>query len=381
MPVDGSTTLVVSWEEQSSNESLLVDAWRSLAIRAENPFCTPDWHQAWLAAHPEDRSVVFSVRSGGRVVGILPLTVSRGSAPSVVRTAGAELADYTAFLCEAEFEPQAAKEVIAAVTRLLGPLDVWRVDRAVAGSGWDTALAAAAEAPGVVVRPWRTEAVISIPLDASESPFAVTKDRREAERLGRRLAKDHAATMRISAGRDVARDVAALLELRNRRWQTSRSPQEEAFLVDLARRFDHAGLLRLRVLESSGRMIAGQLGYSLHGRSFAHLQAFDQEYARAGPGTWVMASAILDAAARGEHTFDLLRGEEQYKKSFLTERRAVQSYFVTRSRTPAAAALLLAESGRVHYRRLPNGLRAAARSAAARFQAGVPWFRRVVKVR
>jgi len=162
-----------------------------------------------------------------------------------------------------------------------------------------------------------------------------------------------------------AEDVQALLHLRRARWTQELEPHEDEFLIDMAQRAAVARSLRMWILEDDGCMIAGLMGWSMNGRSFAHLMAFDSRYARFGPGRILLSEAVQSAVDAGEHTFDLLRGDETHKRTYLTEHREVRSHLVARRRSVAGGVVLLAGLAQGIYRRMPPVWRDRLRLASA----------------
>lgn len=90
----------------------LEQRWRELATTAENPFALPEWHAAWLAAHPDDDPFVLVCREAqGELVGVVPL-VARGRR---LLAAGGQLADWFGPACAPADEARVADAVVAAL--------------------------------------------------------------------------------------------------------------------------------------------------------------------------------------------------------------------------------------------------------------------------
>ena len=344
--------------------------WSTLAAAAENPFATPEWHGAWLRTHPGTTGFVLSVRCGGQQIGVLPLVVREQRGVRVVRPPGGDLGDFSGPACRPRDARAVGAAVRGALPDVLGPRDVLLAERCVVGSGWHGAITAA-EARTAVVRPWRSgSTMVEVALPRDGSAVRRGRDRREIGRLSRRLVEQHGVRLRTSSTTTLERDVLALVELRRWRWGLAAGPTEEAFLVDVTRSAARAGFLRLWLLEDDRHVVAALLGWSLSGRTFAHLMAFDGSFARSGPGTVLLARAVEAAVAAGDHTFDFLRGDEQHKRAYVTQQRTVRSYLLARPGSPAAWAVQAGDALQTGYQRLPRQWKDRVRAVPASLRRG-----------
>jgi len=331
-------------------------AWSALAAAAENPFSTPEWHEAWLRTQTGTSGLVVSIYRGAELVGVLPLVVRRRWGFGVLRAPGGDLGDFSGPASLPVHARAVGEAVCAALPSLLGPRDMLLVERCLHGSGWQLSLAEAEteSTSPVVVRSWRSDAtLVEALLPRGGSPLRRGRDRREIDRLARRLDQQHGVRLRMSGTADVERDLLALLHLRRSRWDAAPRPSEEAFLLDVAHSASEAGFLRLWLLDDNDRVVAGLLGWSLSGRTFAHLMAFDGAYAKLGPGTVLLARAVESAVTAGDRVFDFLRGDEAHKRAYVTQQRTVGSYVLARRGSLAAALVRGADGVQLGYQRLP----------------------------
>lgn len=340
--------------EADLDDETFLQAWSRLAIAAENPFSTPHWHEAWMQTRHGVTGLVLAVHSGVELTGVVPLVVERRCGLRLVSGAGSNLADFSGPACRPEDERAVGAAVTEYMVDILGQRDIWLVERCLVGSAWERALVDAGTAHQLLVRDWRSDNVlVQVALSPGSSPMRRGRDRREIDRLSRKLQQSHDVTFRMSDARTAADDVRALLALRRARWTQEPGQEEDEFLVALAQRAAVARLLRMWVLEEDGRMVAGLLGWGLNGRTFAHLMAFDAQYARFGPGAILLSQVVRSALDAGDHTVDFLRGDEAHKRAYVTEHRQVRSHLVTRRRSLAGCAVLGAALGQGVYRRLP----------------------------
>ena len=176
----------------------VVEAWRSLAVAAENPFALPEWHEAWCAAHPADRPRILVCRRGdGSVAGVLPLVVRGDGRRRVVLAAGDALVDVLPAACAAADARAVAETVARELPRGRGEL--WRLERVPAGSPWPAAVAAAGRTR---VR-WRDEPPLVV-ADLRDAGALMDgrqrRERRAAAPPARRRARGHRPHQRRGAG-------------------------------------------------------------------------------------------------------------------------------------------------------------------------------------
>lgn len=334
--------------------------WARLAAAAENPFATPEWFESWVHTNPGVRPMVLATHRDGQLVGVAPLVIQRRHGIRVLEAAGSGLADFSGPACKPVDEMAVGAATLRAVLATRGQWDVWHVERCLTGSGWEAAILSAARADELVLGGWLgIRTLVHVPLRAATSPLRRGRDRREIDRLNRRLTEQHGAIFRLSNRDTIDADVRALLALRRSRWANLPAGQQSNFVPELATRTVDSGLLRLWVIEVHGRLIAGLLGWSMNGRTFAYIMAFDANYARFGPGTLLLTHAVLAAHQAGNHTFDFLRGEELQKRSFSTEQRTARSFLLARRRSLPGLAVRTLVASLSTYRLLPPGWREA----------------------
>lgn len=342
----------------------LTRRWRELAVAAENPFALPEWHGAWVAAHPADTPFVLACRErSGEVAGVVGLVLRRRR----LLVPGDQLADWFGPACAPRDEARVAAAVVDALARTTQRWDVWQLDRCHSGGGWIDGLArAAAAGPVKLLAHHGDEVLVSVDLVRDGPDLTTSKKRRELDRLSRRLREAHDVTLRRAAtAEQIQRDVDALLRLRTARWGAGFDVTAEAFLRALADRLARQDL-RLWAIDVDGSPAAVLLGWRLGGRAFAYSQAFDRAYERFGIGMALLAHAVRAAADEGCSRFDMLRGDEHFKGSFHLSSATVASYRAVRRRSLARLEVEALAGARSVYRRLSPQRRARLRRALRR---------------
>jgi CelD/BcsL family acetyltransferase involved in cellulose biosynthesis len=345
----------------------LARRWRELAVAAENPFALPEWHGAWVAAHPADAPFVLVCRErSGEVAGVVALVLRRRR----LLVPGEQLADWFGPACAPHDEARVAAAVVDALARTKQRWDVGQLDRCQSGGAWIDGLARAAAGSSVKLLPHhRDEVLVSVDLVRDGPDLTTGKKRRELDRLGRRLREAHDVTLRCdTTPAQIQRDVDALLRLRTARWGAGFDAAAEAFLRALAGSLARQDL-RLWVIDVDGAPAAVLLGWRLGGRAFAYSQAFDRTYERFGIGMALLAHAVRAAADEGCARFDMLRGDERFKASFHITSETVSSYRAVRRRSLARLEAEGLAGARSVYRRLSPQRRARLRRAL-RIRAG-----------
>lgn len=133
-------------------------------------------------------------------------------------------------------------------------------------------------------------------------------------------AKGRVEFTRFEPGDDCAPWFEHILAVSRTSWQARRGtdlfrhPALAAFFAELLSAMAEHGWLDLHLLRLDGRALAYELGFDFCGRVFAYTAAFDPTAADLSPGTQLSASVIDQAGRRGRIEYDLLRGQEPYKR-------------------------------------------------------------------
>ena len=130
--------------------------------------------------------------------------------------------------------------------------------------------------------------------------------------------------------KDAAAHVDAVIALNTARWQGT-ALRARRLRALLCAAFE-AGCLRVHVLWDGDRPIAGGAAFvdEIHGTYGFYLVGHDGDYEEYGPGKAVLDVLVREAIAGGFRTFDFLRGEDEYKKSYATQSTPIRSYVAVR---------------------------------------------------
>ncbi|HEX6131675.1 MAG TPA: GNAT family N-acetyltransferase, partial [Actinomycetota bacterium] len=107
-------------------------------------------------------------------------------------------------------------------------------------------------------------------------------------------------------------------------------PGMEIFFRRLGEAFCGEGVFRLTFLEIGGELAAGTIGFVADGTYALYNSAFDRAWGSLAPGMVLVAEDVRLAIEEGCATFDLLKGDYDYKYRFGATRRRVRRLVVER---------------------------------------------------
>ncbi|HXV04504.1 MAG TPA: GNAT family N-acetyltransferase [Solirubrobacterales bacterium] len=333
-------------DPEALTDPALVSAWRELAELRENPFLTPDWYRASIEARDEEPFAI-AWRVGGEIRGVLPLVRTSRGPLKLLRFAGARRGDWFSPACRPADEGDMAE---ACAPLLLAERMSWqliRLDRVDAGCAWPTALAAGG---GIAVVPRRRPDVLPY-IQLGEGGFEAylasrsRNFRSQLNRRRRRLERDHGLAFRMtSTSQELDADLDVFWRLHDERWRdrggsSSAIPAARRHLRLFAAAALERGWLRLWTAVADGEPAASWYGWRIGGRYCYSLAGLSRRFERHGLGTVLLAHTIEQAAAEGVTVYDLMWGDEDYKRRFETGRRHAVTWLLSRSRHPIRPAV------------------------------------------
>ena len=291
--------------------------WRALWERC--PSATPFEHPAWLLAWWEQfgtgRPHAVAVWEGPVLAGFAPFYTLTEEGRTRLLPVGVALSDRF----DALIAPGREAEI--------APLLLDRVGRVGSACGGAEILPLCADSSLLAHADGRWEAApcaVSPALDLAEGPeplkASVPRKMWSNIKLARRRGRQAGGVeVRAATGADWSEILNLLEDLHGARWSER---GESGLLAGSGVRAFHraagpalieAGLLRLYRLDIGGQPAAA-LHVLLRGDwAYFYLAGFDPAFARASPGTLIVAHAIEEAARSGVRHIDFLRGSEPYK--------------------------------------------------------------------
>jgi CelD/BcsL family acetyltransferase involved in cellulose biosynthesis len=305
--------------------------WNDLCQRMEyaTPFATWEWADSWLQVIDRDATVLIAVaRSGGRVVGILPL-VRRGSLLTML---GVErlYPDHIAVLAAGEPTQELLASLLRAALAAAGGSARIDLPMVAAESGMDRACAAA----GLPARVRAAGIAPYLPIRGSFEEFLKGLSSNERYKIRNRTKKMLGVTgVRFGA---VADDEIPAVLCRLRELHALRATQkgiESSFDRDDVQQFHArlvtalpAGSLSFRCLYSGDEIFAVFYGFALQGRLFYFQLGYDPTWSERSPGIVLLSEVIRDAHERGCTEFNFLQGDESFKWTWTKQSRTLRNW-------------------------------------------------------
>jgi CelD/BcsL family acetyltransferase involved in cellulose biosynthesis len=323
--------------------------WRALAELRENPFLTPEWCAAWLDAHPEERPFLMLWYRDGELRGVLPLVAVAAGPLRVLRFAGARRGDWFTPACRIGEEREMAIECAELLREERAAWQLLRLDRVDRDSAWPQALWGK-DAPSVIapaaVRKKDVLPFIRFEEGGYES-YLASRSRNFRSQLGRRrrkLESEHDLSFRMTSDPErLDGDLDEFFRLHEERWETrGGSSSGAADVKRFQRKFAAAaferGWLRLWIAEADGAPAAAWYGWRIGGRYCYALSGLARRYEPLALGTVLLAHTIEQAATEAAGIYDLMWGDEGYKRRFETDRRDAETWVLGRRRHPVQVA-------------------------------------------
>lgn len=291
----------------------LSSSWQRLAAESPSatPFQTYEWQSTWWRHFGHGTPILFSTWEGDDLVGIMPLLRSRGLWRAL-RPMGVGPSDYLHPLSRAGYE----ESVSEALTSILAAepgfdlVDLHQVRET-------SALARFGE--GRVVEQSRCLA-IDLPNRFDAYVATLSKSLRyDVRHPASRRNKGQAVYVKDCYESEVNDALNALFDLHRRRWKARGLPgaflgRSVAFQRDWAGQAASKGWLRLSLLMADDAPVGAIYGMTMGSTAYYYQAGFDPAQRHLSPGTALVAHLIERAIQDGCRTFDMMRGDEPYKR-------------------------------------------------------------------
>ena len=344
----------------------LTEEWRALhdAAPSATPFQSWEWARAWWSHRRRGRLCILCARDDdGTLVGLLPLVAAPYGPTRRLTFLGAPEADYQDLLAlpaHADAVRDAFAGWLAAAARAWDVVDLPDVRE-------DSALATLVPpSPSLAARRFVHRVCPYLPLDDDADAAAGKRQRAQVARQRRKLERSFRVDFDVAAGDELPHALDDLFWLHGRRWRRRglggafARPSVRRFHRELAARFDARGWLRLHRLRVDGKTRAAFYCFADGARVYYYLSGFDLDLGRYSPGAVLMARAVDEAQSAGARVFDLLRGDENYKRQWGARERRTVRIVVTKRRSLrswlAAQAIAVERAAAVAGSRLRNRL-------------------------
>ena len=249
---------------------------------------------------------------------------------------GTEVTDYMSPVARPGSEDGFAKELFDALDQVEGWADADLRGLPI-DSPWLERLREAAEGAGLLVEIGEDSVAPLLPLPATAEEYLAGlpgKLRHEIKRKARKFREEIGGYEPVRATADtLTDDLDRFVELH----RSSEGPKGkfmepgmEMFFRRLGQEFLPEGVFRLTFIRIDGVKVAGAIGFSLGGSYLLYNSAYDREWSRLAPGMVLVGDLIVEAIAEGCRTFDMLKGDLDYKYRFGATPRPVKRLVVRR---------------------------------------------------
>lgn len=297
---------------------------RELFENEEEFSLSHEWYRNMVATGlPSDREAIFGVFADeASVIAILPLQYSGAEGYSSLTNC------YSCIYRPLIAAGRNVSEVAWALGRELGHLNsLWPLTRIdCLPSDWParTAFSEGLSASGVAVRQFEHFGNWFEPLGGrSWAEYLASRPGNLRELLRRRTRGDNRGAgftcEIIKTGERLASGIQAFETVYARSWKPSEPfPQ---FNVGMIREAAHAGSLRLGICWQQNKPIAVQLWVVRAGIASVLKLAHDEDHRGTSPGTVLTAAVIEQLIAEGAVALDFGRGDDSYKRLWVSQRR------------------------------------------------------------
>lgn len=302
--------------------------WDALAEACGLPQMTPAWLLAWwrhLAPEGAEPRVIV-VRERGALIGLAPFFVEPRKPGRVdYRLPGIELSVRLAPLARPGREWLVAETVAALLEQAHPRPDLIALEGVPLASHWASALSE--RWPGRMRPLSRRYSVYHCPtvsLEAGDYEAWLSGKSphfRERMRKVRRKFQAAGGTVRMCTRATLQQDVATLLRLHGKRWESlghsnlvARGERMGAMLLEVGERLIESERYRLMLLEVEGEPISAHLALAAGGDVLGVNGGWNDKFSRLSPTVVHCTYLIEDALARGERRIDLGLGEQSYKQ-------------------------------------------------------------------
>lgn len=288
------------------------------------------------------RLAIITAHQGDRLVGIAPFfTTEWEGKPALLLLGSIEISDYLDLIVRPGDLPAFAGALLSFLTGRPAGLPAWdHLDlyNILDSSPSIQALQQAAQQGNWLYQdePFRPSLTIALPGDWETYLAGIDKKQRHEIRRKMRRAYEGELPIRWYIARDPAKideEIEAFLHLMELDPEKARfltPPMRENFRRTIKCAFEEDCLM-LSFLEVDGNKAAAYLSFDYLDQLWVYNSGMDFTYTEYSPG-WVLLGELLKwANENGKHSFDFMRGDEDYKFRFGARQRNVMRVTITHS--------------------------------------------------
>ncbi len=362
MPIRITETEHLEIVESSERLAAIGEQWTRLwRDRDGLIFQSHDWISAWWSTidHPERMALrIGLVWHGDRLIGVMPLAISRRKGLRFLEWAAVAYTDYGDLLLAPECTDAALDRLwikicdaggfdLASITRLLPDAAAWRVFEPGRGHGIKLRIDHRRETSARIAGDWTSGAAW-----LASHPKKVRQNFRRGIRI---LQESGTLRFRLLDPDEPLDGVLDRLSAFKRDWLNSNGLRSDLFeaekpvLAALVGVLARAGVLRLFVLELNGAAVAISVNFAQHNTMMAWVTTYDPVHGRGAPGMRLIFEYIQWSIDHGLGMVDMLCGGEAFKDKLATHVVVLRS--VIGARTAKGWLAILADRAYQKLRR------------------------------
>jgi len=310
----------IEWVSSAERLAAIKGDWDRLADGQGTPFLRHAWLASWWAAFGNGRLRICALWDCGELAALFPLHATPGGLAGLTN-------DHTPLFRPLARERCDLERVVDEV--LAQPHDVV-VDALPEDHPALEVLAEACERHGrrALVTPQHTSPIAETAGVGDYRARLSTKGARELRRLRRKMHREHRAEhSMLMRPPELEPELQRCFEVEASGWKGERgtailnSPETDLFYRTMARSFYDEDCLRLSTIRLDGRAVAFDLCLLDDRRVYGVKFGYDERFRNLAPGLVLQHGEIERCCELGLDAFELLGGDEPYKRRFSTAER------------------------------------------------------------
>lgn len=312
----------------------LADDWNRLleSSASDVPFLRHEYISTWWQTlgggewQSGELFLVLGKNEQRKLAGIAPLffTQNLQAEPALMLLGSIEISDYLDLIAAPQDLPDFINALLDYLTGPDAPawkaLDFYNI---LENSPTLSLLTSAAQTRGWQVQQERLQHCPYIPIPGDWEAYLAGIDKKQRHEIRRKMRR--AETNELPVSWYIVEDEANLdVEIDHFLALMAQDPDKDRFLTDVMRTqmrasvhaAFQAGWLQLSFLEVGGQKAAGYLNFDYRNRLWVYNSGLSYEFRELSPG-WVLLGYLLQWANEHQiHSFDFMRGDEDYKYRF-----------------------------------------------------------------
>ncbi len=287
-------------------------------------FLTWEWQKRWWDAYqPGELRIVAARGADGALIGIAPLFIDTTNPDErVLRGVGCiDVTDYVDLIAHADHWDAVMSVFAGAVVGMSGQYDRVNLCNLRADSPTLSSLRRCLDECGYTTEIADQEVCPAISLNGSWDGYLENLDKKQRHELRRKMRLAHAEedlTWRVvSPDDDLSAQLTDFTRLMAQSSQDKAefltNPQHVAFFMSVMPDMLANGWLQLAFLDYQAEPIAAYLNFVYNGRVLVYNSGLNPAKGQFSPGIVLLCHLIRWSAENNIHTFDFLRGNEEYK--------------------------------------------------------------------